>query len=72
MEVLLSSVLASPALKYRFPFVLNMLEKPIFDVNMIQKDLLLALEAVRELGVPLLTTAVANEVLTAARDAQSC
>jgi 3-hydroxyisobutyrate dehydrogenase-like beta-hydroxyacid dehydrogenase len=34
---------------------------------MMQKDLLLALEAGRELGVPLPTTSVANEFLTAAR-----
>lgn len=66
-EVLLNSVVASPALKYRFPFVLNMPEEPLFDVNMIQKDLLLALEAGTELDVPLPTTAVANQFLTAAR-----
>ena len=69
VEVLLNSVVASPALKYRFPFVLNMPEEPLFDVNMMQKDLLLALEAGRQLGVPLPTTAVANEYLTAARGA---
>ena len=44
-------------------------EEPLFDVNMMQKDLLLALEAGRQLGVPLPTTAVANEFLTAARGA---
>jgi 3-hydroxyisobutyrate dehydrogenase-like beta-hydroxyacid dehydrogenase len=38
-----------------------------FDVNMMQKDLLLALEMGRRLDVPLPTTAVANEFLTAAR-----
>ena len=69
VEVLLNSVVASPALKYRFPFVLKMPEEPLFDVNMMQKDLLLALEAGRQLGVPLPTTAVANEYLTAARGA---
>ena len=66
-EVLLNSVLASPALKYRFPFVLEPPEEPLFDVDMMQKDLLLALEAGRQLGVPLPTTAVTNEFLTAAR-----
>ena len=69
VEVLLNSVVASPALKYRFPFVLNMPDEPLFDVNMMQKDLLLALEAGRQLGVPLPTTSVANEYLTAARGA---
>ncbi len=66
-EVLLNSVLASPALKYRFPFVLEPPEEPLFDVDMMQKDVLLALEAGRELGVPLPTTATTSEYLTAAR-----
>ena len=66
-EVLLNSVLASPALKYRFPFVLEPPEEPLFDVDMMQKDVLLALEAGRELGVPLPTTAITSEFLTAAR-----
>ena len=38
-----------------------------FDVNMMQKDMLLALEMGRQLDVPLPTTAVTNEFLTAAR-----
>ena len=42
-------------------------EAPLFDVDMMQKDVLLALEAGRQLGVPLPTTAVTNEFLTAAR-----
>jgi 3-hydroxyisobutyrate dehydrogenase-like beta-hydroxyacid dehydrogenase len=67
VEVLLNSVVASPALKYRVPLILNPPEQPLFDVNMIQKDLLLALEMGRELQVPLPTTAITNEWLTAAR-----
>ncbi len=66
-EVLLNSVLASPALKYRFPFVLEPPAEPLFDVDMMQKDVLLALESGRQLGVPLPTTAITNEFLTAAR-----
>jgi 3-hydroxyisobutyrate dehydrogenase-like beta-hydroxyacid dehydrogenase len=38
-----------------------------FDVNMMQKDMQLALEMGRQLDVPLPTTAVTNEMLTAAR-----
>jgi 3-hydroxyisobutyrate dehydrogenase-like beta-hydroxyacid dehydrogenase len=38
-----------------------------FDVNMMQKDLLLALEMGLRLDVPLPTTAVTNQMLTAAR-----
>jgi 3-hydroxyisobutyrate dehydrogenase-like beta-hydroxyacid dehydrogenase len=34
---------------------------------MMQKDMLLALEAGRQLDVPMPTTAIANELLTAAR-----
>jgi 3-hydroxyisobutyrate dehydrogenase-like beta-hydroxyacid dehydrogenase len=67
VEVLLNSVIASPMVKYRGPFVLDLPEEAWFDVNMMQKDLLLALEMGRELDVPLPTTAVTNEMLTAAR-----
>lgn len=66
-DVLLNSVIASPMLKYRGPFALNMPDEAWFDVNMMQKDLLLALEAGRQTDVPLPTTAIANEMLTAAR-----
>ena len=67
VEVLTNSVVASPMVKYRGPFVLAQPEEAWFDVNMMQKDLLLALEAGRQLDVPLPTTAVANQMLTAAR-----
>lgn len=67
VEVLLNSVTASPMLKYRGPFVLKMPDEAWFNVNMMQKDVLLALEMGRQLDVPLLTTAVTNEMLTAAR-----
>ncbi len=67
LEVMLNSVIASPSLKYRTPFVLNMPDEAWFNVNMMQKDMLLALEMGRELDVPMPTTAVSNEFLTAAR-----
>ncbi|HEY6363870.1 MAG TPA: NAD(P)-dependent oxidoreductase [Candidatus Binatia bacterium] len=67
VEVLLNSVIASPMVKYRGPFVLGMPDEAWFDVNMMQKDLLLALEMGRQLDVPLPTTAITNEMLTAAR-----
>jgi 3-hydroxyisobutyrate dehydrogenase-like beta-hydroxyacid dehydrogenase len=67
VEVLLASVIASPMVKYRGPFVLAQPDEAWFDVNMMQKDMLLALEAGREFDVPLPTTAVTNEYLTAAR-----
>jgi len=67
VEVLLRSVIASPMLLYRGPFVLQMPAEAWFDVTMMQKDLLLALELGRQLQVPLPTTAVTSEMLTAAR-----
>ena len=67
VEVLLNSVIASPMVKYRGPFVLKMPDEAWFDVNMMQKDMLLALEMGRELDVPLPTTAITNQILTAAR-----
>ena len=67
VEVLLNSVIASPMVKYRGPFVLNMPEEAWFDVNMMQKDLLLALEMGLQLDVPLPTTAITNQMLTSAR-----
>ena len=67
VEVLLNSVIASPMVKYRGPFVLNLPAEAWFDVNMMQKDMLLALEMGRQLDVPLPTTAATNEMLTAAR-----
>ena len=67
VEVMLASVIASPMVAYRGPFVLEQPEEAWFDVNMMQKDLNLALELGRELDVPLPTTAITNELLTAAR-----
>jgi 3-hydroxyisobutyrate dehydrogenase-like beta-hydroxyacid dehydrogenase len=67
VEVLTNSVIASPMVKYRGPFVLGMPEEAWFNCYMMQKDMNLALELGRELQVPLPTTAVTNEFLTAAR-----
>ena len=67
VEVLLNSVMASPMVKYRGPFVLKMPDEAWFDVDMMQKDMLLALEMGRQLDVPLPTTAITNQMLTAAR-----
>jgi 3-hydroxyisobutyrate dehydrogenase-like beta-hydroxyacid dehydrogenase len=67
VDVLTHSAVASPMVQYRGPFVLKMPEEAWFDVNMMQKDMLLALEMGRKLDVPLPTTAASNEFLTAAR-----
>ena len=42
-------------------------EEAWFNVNMMQKDMLLAEEMGRELNVPLPTVAISNQLLTAAR-----
>jgi 3-hydroxyisobutyrate dehydrogenase-like beta-hydroxyacid dehydrogenase len=67
VDVLTHSAVASPMIQYRGPFVLQQPQEAWFDVNMMQKDMLLALEMGRQLDVPLPTTAVSNEFLTAAR-----
>ena len=67
VEVLVNSVIASPMVKYRGPFVLEMPAEAWFDCYMMQKDMNLALDLGRELNIPLPTTAVTNEFLSAAR-----
>jgi 3-hydroxyisobutyrate dehydrogenase-like beta-hydroxyacid dehydrogenase len=67
VDVLTHSAVASPMIQYRGPFVLEQPEQAWFDVNMMQKDMVLALDLGRQLDVPLPTTAVSNEFLTAAR-----
>jgi 3-hydroxyisobutyrate dehydrogenase-like beta-hydroxyacid dehydrogenase len=67
VDVMVNSAIASPMIQYRGPFVLQQPEEAWFDVNMMQKDMVLAMELGRQLDVPLPSTAVSNEILTAAR-----
>jgi len=67
VEVMTHSAIGSPMLQYRGPFVLQMPGEAWFNTTMMQKDLRLALEMGRELGVPLPTTSTTNEWLTATR-----
>src|SRR5579864_55989 len=67
VDVMVHSAIASPMVQYRGPFVLEQPPEAWFDVNMMQKDMLLAMELGRQLDVPLPTTAASNEFLTAAR-----
>jgi 3-hydroxyisobutyrate dehydrogenase-like beta-hydroxyacid dehydrogenase len=67
VDVLTHSAIASPMVQYRGPFVLRQPEEAWFDVNMMQKDMLLAMDLGRQLNVPLPATALSNEFLTAAR-----
>jgi 3-hydroxyisobutyrate dehydrogenase-like beta-hydroxyacid dehydrogenase len=61
MEVLLKSVVASPMLQYRAPFMLERPEKAWFTIDLSVKDLRLALKAADELGVALPATQAAAE-----------
>ena len=67
VDVLTHSVIGSPMVQYRGPFVLKMPDQAWFNVDMMQKDMNLAIDMGQRLGVPLPTTAVTNEFLTAAR-----
>jgi 3-hydroxyisobutyrate dehydrogenase-like beta-hydroxyacid dehydrogenase len=67
VDVMTHSAIGSPMLQYRGPFVLQLPCEAWFDTNMMQKDLLLALDLGRELDVPLPTASVTNQWLTAAR-----
>ncbi len=67
LEAMLNSVMASPAMKYRAPLILQMPDEVWFDVAMMQKDLQLALEMGRELKVPLFTVGLTNEMLSTAK-----
>ena len=67
VEVLLKSVVASPMVKYRGPFVLGMPADAWFDVDMIQKDMRLALDMAHASAVSLPSVALTYELLTAAK-----
>jgi len=67
VDVLVHSAVASPMIQYRGPFVLKQPEEAWFNCNMMQKDMLLAMELGRQLNVPVPSTALTNEFLTSAR-----
>ena len=63
----MGSVVGSPMVQYRGPMILNMPDEAWFDFKMMQKDVSLALELGRSVKVPLPTTSVSNDYLTAGR-----
>lgn len=67
VDAMLKSVVASPVMGYRGPFILDMPAKPLADVTLQQKDAILALELAREMGMPTPLLATANELLNACR-----
>jgi 3-hydroxyisobutyrate dehydrogenase-like beta-hydroxyacid dehydrogenase len=67
VDAMLKSVVASPVMGYRGPFILEMPEKPLANVTLQQKDMVLALEVARRQGSPAPLGAAANELLNACR-----
>ena len=66
LHVMTSSSIGSPMLKAREQLVLDLPEDAWFDIGFMRKDIELALEEARELGVPLPTAGCADEVLQTA------
>jgi 3-hydroxyisobutyrate dehydrogenase-like beta-hydroxyacid dehydrogenase len=67
LDVLTSSAIGSPMLEARAPLLLALPDQAWFDVAQMQKDIRLALDSARHLNVPLPSTAVADDMLSAAR-----
>jgi 3-hydroxyisobutyrate dehydrogenase-like beta-hydroxyacid dehydrogenase len=69
VDAMLKSVIASPVLNYRAPLILegHISDATYGNVNLQQKDMLLALELGRKMGVPVPLGAAANEMLNACR-----
>lgn len=69
INAMLHSVIASPVLAYRAPLILegHISDATYGNVNLQQKDMLLALNIGRKMGIPVPLGAAANEMLNACR-----
>jgi 3-hydroxyisobutyrate dehydrogenase-like beta-hydroxyacid dehydrogenase len=67
IDVMTQSPIGSPMLKARAPLLLDLPDTAWFDIGLMQKDIALALDAARQLPVPLPSGATADQVLTVAR-----
>ncbi len=69
VDAFLKSVVASPVLNYRAPLILegHISDATYGNVNLQQKDMLLALDLGRKMGIPIPLGAAANEMLNACR-----
>lgn len=69
VDAFLKSVVASPVLTYRAPLILEgrISDATYGNVNLQQKDMLLALDLGRRMGLPVPLAAAANEMLNACR-----
>ena len=69
VDAVLESVIASPVVGYRAPLLVD--DTDVFaDVELQQKDLVLAQDLARRLGMPVPTCAATSEMLTAARSSE--
>jgi 3-hydroxyisobutyrate dehydrogenase-like beta-hydroxyacid dehydrogenase len=64
VEVMTDSAIGSPMLRARAPLVLDLPDEAWFDVRLMRKDLVLALQAARALGVPVPAAATTADLLT--------
>ena len=67
-RVMSTSAIGSPMLRTRVPLLLDLPERAWFDVELMQKDVRLALQAARGLDVPLPSAATADDMLAKARE----
>jgi 3-hydroxyisobutyrate dehydrogenase-like beta-hydroxyacid dehydrogenase len=67
VDVMTESPIGSPMLKARATLVLDLPDEAWFDVGLMQKDVVLALDTARQLRVPLPSAGAADELLTVAR-----
>jgi 3-hydroxyisobutyrate dehydrogenase-like beta-hydroxyacid dehydrogenase len=68
LEVMTESPIGSPMLKARVPMILDSSGEAWFDVDLMHKDIRLALQTADELHVPLPSAHAADEVLTRAAE----
>jgi 3-hydroxyisobutyrate dehydrogenase-like beta-hydroxyacid dehydrogenase len=66
VDVMAGSAVGSPMLTTRAPLILNPPDDAWFDIRLMHKDVRLALETARTLGVPVPTTTVTDKLLTTA------
>jgi 3-hydroxyisobutyrate dehydrogenase-like beta-hydroxyacid dehydrogenase len=69
VDVMTQSAIGSPMLRARADLVLDLPDEAWFDISLMQKDVVLALDTARRLRIPLSTAAAADELLTLARAA---
>jgi 3-hydroxyisobutyrate dehydrogenase-like beta-hydroxyacid dehydrogenase len=67
IDVMTQSPIGSPMLKARAPLILDLPDTAWFNIGLMQKDVALALDAARQLEVPLPAAATVDQVLTVAR-----